>query len=119
MLRIKQIAANTHGLYAIFSDGSLRLRYDNAWRLIELPEPDRKQSATPRSQGKRQITEEDGPSERHFEYGKKNGINVGAEWGKFFNYCRAHDKRYADYEAAFRNWLANSRAMSGGNHAVR
>lgn len=69
--------------------------------------------------GKRSISEEDKPTEKHFEYGRKIGVNVGPEWGKFYNYCKAHDKRYADFEAAFRNWLSNSVRMNGGTHAVR
>lgn len=67
----------------------------------------------------RSISDDDKPTDRHFEYGRKLGVNVGPEWGKFYNYCKAHDKRYADFEAAFRNWLSNSTRMNGGNHAMR
>lgn len=65
--------------------------------------------------GKRPISEEDKPTDKHFEFGRLIGVEVGPEWGKFKNYCLAHDKRYANYEAAFRNWLANAQQMKGGH----
>jgi len=61
------------------------------------------------SKGKRAISEDDKPTEKHFHFGAALKIDVGPEWGKFKNYCLAHDKRYANFEAAFRNWLANAR----------
>lgn len=67
--------------------------------------------------GKRQISEEDKPTEKHFTFGMSLGLDVGPEWGKFKNYCLAHDKRYANFEAAFRNWLAN--AAERRVHVVR
>lgn len=67
----------------------------------------------------RLITDEDKPSEKHFAYGQRIGVDVGPEWGKFVSYCRANDVRYADFEAAFRNWLANSVNFKGGRHALR
>lgn len=75
-------------------------------------------SSSPKK-GKRSISEEDKPTDKHFEFGKKLGVHVGPEWGKFYNYCKAHDKRYADFEAAFRNWIANSHKMNGGRHDLR
>lgn len=69
--------------------------------------------------GKRAISDEDKPSEKHFAYGQRIGVDVGPEWGKFVNYCKAHDKRYADFDAAFRNWLSNSKNFKGGPHVVR
>lgn len=69
--------------------------------------------------GKRPISDADGPTEKHFALGQQLGVNVGPEWGKFKNYCLAHDKRYANFEAAFRNWIANAPNMKGGSHAVR
>lgn len=62
----------------------------------------------------RPISETDKPSEKHFNFGRTLGIDVGPEWGKFKNYCLAHDKRYANFEAAFRNWLANANQMKQG-----
>jgi hypothetical protein len=61
----------------------------------------------------RPISEDEKPSEKHFSFGAKLQVEVGPEWGKFKNYCLAHDKRYADFEAAFRNWLANAHDMKG------
>ena len=61
----------------------------------------------------RPISEDDKPSEKHLSFGAKLHVAVGPEWGKFKNYCLAHDKRYANFEAAFRNWLANAPEMKG------
>lgn len=69
--------------------------------------------------GKRAIREEDGPTEKHAALGQQLGVNVPQEWAKFKNYCLAHDKRYANFEAAFRNWIVNAPNMRGGNHVVR
>jgi hypothetical protein len=71
------------------------------------------------SKGKRPISDEDKPTEKHFAYGQRLGLDVGPEWGKFVNYCKAHDQRYADFEAAFRNWLANANTFKGGPRAMR
>jgi hypothetical protein len=60
------------------------------------------------TRGKRAISDEDKPTDKHFTFGKSLGLDVGPEWGKFKNYCLAHDKRYANFDAAFRNWLANA-----------
>lgn len=75
--------------------------------------------ASRHKKGKRSISDEDKPTEKHFAYGQRLGVDVGPEWGKFVNYCKAHDRRYADFEAAFRNWLANAANFKGGAHAVR
>jgi hypothetical protein len=52
-------------------------------------------------------------SEKHKEFAKNLGIDHGPEWGKFVNYCKANDRRYANYEAAFRNWLAEAAERKG------
>ena len=67
-----------------------------------------------KTKGKRAIRDEDRPTEKHITFAKTLGIDPGPEWGKFKNYCLAHDKRYANFEAAFRNWLANAKDMKGG-----
>lgn len=72
-----------------------------------------------KGRGKRAINEDDKPTEKHFNLAKTLGIDLGPEWGKFKNYCKAHDKRYADFEAAFRNWLANASDMKARSHVVR
>jgi hypothetical protein len=67
---------------------------------------------------KRSILETDSPKEKHFELGRSLGVEVGPEWGKFKNYCLAHDAQYADFDAAFRNWIANAPSMKGGSRGV-
>ena len=90
--------------------------------LINPPDPDLKSKShssviiSPKK-GKRAITEEDRPTDKHYALGQSLGIDIGPEWGKFKNYCLAHDKRYANFEAAFRNWIANVPNMNGGKRA--
>ena len=67
--------------------------------------------------GKRAIQDTDGITDKHRAFAATLKIDPGPEWGKFKNYCLAHDKRYANFEAAFRNWLANSVTMNGGKRA--
>jgi len=61
----------------------------------------------------RPIADSDHPTEKHLNFARTLGIDPGPEWGKFKNYCLAHDKRYANFEAAFRNWLAKANEMKG------
>lgn len=72
---------------------------------------DLRSNGSAKLKGKRAISEEDRPTERHVSFAKTLGLDAGPEWGKFKNYCLAHDKRYANFEAAFRNWLANANEM--------
>lgn len=67
-----------------------------------------------KKQGKRAWSDELKPTEKHAELAQRLKISMGEEWGKFKNYCLAHDKRYANFEAAFRNWLVSSVNMNGG-----
>ncbi|MDH4328549.1 MAG: YdaU family protein [Nitrospira sp.] len=68
----------------------------------------------------RSICDDDKPNDKHFAYGQRLGVDVGPQWGQFVNYCLAHDKRYADFNAAFRNWLTNAPKFQGGQrHAMR
>ena len=69
--------------------------------------------------GKREIHDTDQPTEKHLAFAKSLGIDPGPEWGKFKNYCLAHGKRYVNFEAAFRNWLANAHAMNGGSRVLQ
>jgi len=73
--------------------------------------PPQKVSVT--TKGKRAIHDEDGPTDKHRVFAGELKIDWGPEWGKFKNYCLAHDKRYANFEAAFRNWLAKAAEMKG------
>ncbi len=60
-----------------------------------------------KSKGKRPINDTDGITEKHRALAKSLNMDIGPAWGAFKNYCLAHDKRYANFEAAFRNWLAS------------
>lgn len=82
-----------------------------AWCLDWVPK-EKPRSEQP-GKGKKAWAEDLKPTEKHLELGKSLSVNVGAEWGKFKNYCLANDKRYANFEAAFRNWLVNSVNMNG------
>lgn len=62
---------------------------------------------------KREITDDDKPTDKHREFAKTLCLDVGPEWGKFKNYCKAHGKQYVDFEAAFRNWLASPLQQKG------
>lgn len=45
-------------------------------------------------------------------------VDCYVEFQKFINYCLSHDKRFARWDAAFRNWLANAlkfQQQRGGN----
>ena len=63
--------------------------------------------------GKRAIQDTDGITEKHRAFAVTLRIDPGPEWGKFKNYCLANDRRYANFEAAFRNWLARASEMKG------
>ncbi len=54
----------------------------------------------------RSIEESDAPTDKHRAFALQLKIDIGPEWAKFKNDCLAHDRRYANFEAAFRNWLA-------------
>lgn len=73
---------------------------------------------TPCKHHKRAIADTDKPTDKHRTLAGQWGLDVGYEWGKFKNYCQANDKHYANYEAAFRNWLANSFERKGGRRAM-
>ncbi len=47
-------------------------------------------------------------------------LDAAWEWGKFRDHARAHDKRYANWDAAWRNWCRQAPDFAGrGNHAAR
>lgn len=49
------------------------------------------------------------PNDKHKKYAHSKGINVDHEAERFRNWAQAKDQRYVDWDAAFRNWLTNSR----------
>ncbi len=71
----------------------------------------------PVKKGKRPIGDEDKPTDKHRELATQLKIDLGPEWAKFRNYCLANDRRFANFEAAFRNWLANANDMKGAKRA--
>jgi hypothetical protein len=74
-------------------------------------------SIVPAKKGKRPITDDDRPTEKHQRLAETWKIDLGHEWGKFKNYCLAHDKRYSNFEAAFRNWLSGAYERKGATYA--
>ena len=68
----------------------------------------------PKGRGKRAIRDDDKPTPKNIEFARSLQIDVGPAWGRFKNYCLAHDARYANFEAAFRNWLASPLNQNGG-----
>lgn len=45
------------------------------------------------------------PNTNHHRQAKDEGIDIAAQAKKFRNWAEARDQRYADWDAAFRNWL--------------
>jgi hypothetical protein len=66
-----------------------------------------------KKRGLREIDEDDKPTDKHRDFARSLGLDAGPEWGKFKNYCKAHGKKYVDFEAAFRNWLASPLQQKG------
>ncbi|MGV8973162.1 MAG: hypothetical protein ACOH10_12645, partial [Rhodoglobus sp.] len=63
----------------------------------------------PKSRRKPSTSIPDGwaPSEKHREQAKALGIDVDFQAEKFRNWSLSKDARYANWDAAFRNWLTN------------
>ena len=68
--------------------------------------------------GKRAIRDDDGITEKHLAFAASLKLDPGPEWGKFKNYCLANDRRYANFDAAFRNWLAKAAEMKGDRRVL-
>lgn len=66
----------------------------------------------------RSIEESDAPTDKHRALAAQLKLDIGPEWAKFKNNCLAHDKRYANFEAAFRNWLARSDEFRGARRVL-
>ena len=47
------------------------------------------------------------PNAKHAEYAVEHGIDLSSESFKFRNHAAGKDRRQADWDAAFRNWLAS------------
>lgn len=48
------------------------------------------------------------PTAKHHEYADEHGVDVSSQMMKFRNHAVAKDLRYADWDAAFRNWLVKA-----------
>lgn len=57
------------------------------------------------------------PSMRAFQIAEENGVNVQIVEQIFRDYLKSSGKLYADYDAAFYNFLRNQRRFSGNSHA--
>lgn len=63
-----------------------------------------------------QIRDDWAPSLGNVITAQKLGIDLESEASKFRDYCLANAKTYADWDAAFRNWLRNSLKFSNGSN---
>lgn len=57
------------------------------------------------SRSKAQISEQWGPNEKHHEQAADLGVNLAVELDRFRDWAAAKGQRFADWDAAFRNWL--------------
>ena len=55
------------------------------------------------------------PSEHAYRVAEENGVNVQIVEQIFRDYLKSSGKLYADYDAAFYNFLRNQRRFSGNN----
>lgn len=49
------------------------------------------------------------PNQRHAEQARERSADLSSEAFAFRNHAQAHDRRCADWDAAFRNWLAKAK----------
>lgn len=68
-----------------------------------------------RSKPLREIPDDWEPTGRHREIALKRGLDCTVEAERFANYCRAHGKKYRDFDAAFSNWLTSGYARGSQN----
>lgn len=68
-----------------------------------------------RSKPLREIPDDWEPTGRHREIALEHGLNCTVEAERFANYCRAHGKKYRDFDAAFSNWLTSGYAKGSQN----
>lgn len=109
----KRRASTVQAKSSLISDSS-----DSSDNSSQIVQPMLAPSAQPKH-GKRPFPDEFRPTDKHQRLATDWKLDLGHEFGKFKNYCLAHDKRYSNYEAAFRNWLSNAYERKGVTHAVR
>lgn len=68
-----------------------------------------------RSKPLREIPDDWEPTGRHREIALERGLDCTVEAERFVNYCRAHGKKYRDFDAAFSNWLTSGYAKGSQN----
>lgn len=54
------------------------------------------------------------PNDRHAEIAADRGIDLDHQVTRFRDWAQANDRRYADWDAAFRNWLTSERNGAQG-----
>ena len=60
-----------------------------------------------RSKPLREIPDDWKPTDRHLKTALERGLDCAIEAERFVNYCRAHGRKYRDFNAAFSNWLTS------------
>lgn len=59
------------------------------------------------------------PNDRHAEIATERGIDLDHQATRFRDWAEANDRRYADWDAAFRNWLTSERNGGPGPRRPR
>lgn len=62
----------------------------------------------PRRKPSTPLPEDWKPNAKHAEFAAANGIDLSSQAFRFRNWAMAKDQRYADWDAAFRNWLGKA-----------
>jgi hypothetical protein len=62
-------------------------------------------SKPPRRKPSKLMPEDWKPNDAHREQARKRGVSAAFEGERFRNWVKANDRRYVDWDAAFRNWL--------------
>lgn len=60
-----------------------------------------------RSKPLREIPDDWKPTDRHRKTALERGLDCAIEAERFVNYCKAHGRKYRDFNAAFSNWLTS------------
>lgn len=63
-----------------------------------------------RSKPLREIPDDWKPTDRHRKTALERGLDCAIEAERFVNYCKAHGRKYRDFNAAFSNWLTSGYA---------
>lgn len=99
--------------HLLASSASVLLASDSSLLSSSLSSSEGEKIVKKRGNGHRPFPEDFQIEDKHKVLASQWKLDVGYEFGKFKNYCLAHDKRYSDYTAAFRNWLSNAYERKG------